>query len=65
VLIAVSVALFATWAGIFIAFYEVEPTSFFIVTIVFAIYVVVRGRAALADRKLRRSPSTPSTPEPA
>jgi len=43
VLISVAVALFATWAGIFIAFYEVEPTSFFIVTIVFAIYLVVRA----------------------
>jgi zinc/manganese transport system permease protein len=42
VLIAVLVALFATWAGIFIAFYEVEPTSFFIVTIVFVMYVAVR-----------------------
>jgi zinc/manganese transport system permease protein len=42
VLISVGVALFATWAGIFIAFYEVEPTSFFIVTIVFVIYVCVR-----------------------
>ncbi len=42
VLISVLVALAATWAGIFIAFYEVEPTSFFIVTIVFAIYLVVR-----------------------
>lgn len=40
--IAVSVALFATWAGIFIGFYEIEPTSFFIVTIVFIIYVAVR-----------------------
>jgi zinc/manganese transport system permease protein len=43
VLIAVAVALFATWAGIFIGFYEAEPTSFFIVTIVFIIYVVVRA----------------------
>lgn len=40
--IAVLVALFATWAGIFIAFYEVEPTSFFIVAIVFTMYVIVR-----------------------
>jgi zinc/manganese transport system permease protein len=42
ILIAVAVALFSTWAGIFIGFYEVEPTSFFIVTIVFAIYLAVR-----------------------
>jgi zinc/manganese transport system permease protein len=49
VVIAVLVALFATWAGIFIAFYEVEPTSFFIVTIVFIIYVVVRSLPLLAQ----------------
>ncbi len=42
VMISVAVALFATWAGIFIGFYEIEPTSFFIVTIVFVIYVIVR-----------------------
>jgi len=51
-LIAVAVALFATWAGIFIAFYEVEPTSFFIVTIVFIIYVVVRSLPYLVRLKL-------------
>jgi zinc/manganese transport system permease protein len=43
VLTSVGVALFATYAGIFIAFYEVEPTSFFIVTIVFIMYLVVRS----------------------
>lgn len=42
VIIAVLVALFAMWAGIFIGFYEIEPTSFFIVTIVFAMYIIVR-----------------------
>ncbi len=42
VLIAVLVALGAMWAGIFIGFYEVEPTSFFIVTIVFVAYMLVR-----------------------
>ncbi len=43
VTISVLVALFATWAGIFIGFYEIEPTSFFIVTIVFIIYILVRA----------------------
>jgi zinc/manganese transport system permease protein len=56
VLISVSVALFATWAGIFIAFYEVEPTSFFIVTIIFAIYIVVRALPYLNPQG-RRAPS--------
>ena len=51
VLISVLVALFATWAGIFIGFYEVEPTSFFIVTIVFVMYVAVRAFPLLAQLK--------------
>lgn len=64
VAISVAVALFATWSGIFIAFYEVEPTSFFIVTIVFTIYIVVRllpyGRrliVRIAARAPRRDPA--------
>jgi zinc/manganese transport system permease protein len=44
VLTAVLVALGAMWAGIFIGFYaSPEPTSFFIVTIVFVAYVLVRA----------------------
>ena len=41
-MIAVSVALFATWIGLFLAFYEPYPVSFFITTIVFGIYILVR-----------------------
>lgn len=52
ILIAVGVALFATWGGIFIAFYEVEPTSFFIVTIAFVIYLAVRVAEWLRPRLL-------------
>ncbi len=43
VLLSVGVALTATWVGSFVAFYEDYATSFFIVTIVFAIYIVVRS----------------------
>ena len=42
IVISVLVALFATWSGLFIGWYEPYPVSFFITTIVFAIYVVVR-----------------------
>ncbi len=41
--VSVAIALFATWAGTFIAFWEVEPTSFFIVTISFVIYMIARA----------------------
>lgn len=39
---AIAIALLATWSGLFIAFYEPYPVSFFIVTIVFALYLIVR-----------------------
>jgi zinc/manganese transport system permease protein len=65
VLIAVSVALFATWAGIFIAFYEVEPTSFFIVTIIFAVYIVVRSLPALTSLRRRVTARWAPSPLPA
>jgi zinc/manganese transport system permease protein len=61
ILISVGVALFATWAGIFIAFYEIEPTSFFIVTIIFVIYLIVRA-APLVRRALRPRASYAADP---
>jgi zinc/manganese transport system permease protein len=41
-IISVAIALMATWLGLFIAFYEPYPVSFFITTIVFALYLFVR-----------------------
>ena len=62
VLISVLVAVGATWGGIFIGYYATpEPTSFFIVTIVFAVYVVVRAaplvRSTFAWRFRRLQPA--------
>lgn len=65
VLIAVSVALFAMWAGIFIGFYEIEPTSFFIVTIVFVIYIVVRVGQSISARARPGHLPTTERKEPA
>lgn len=42
ILLSVGVALAATWLGLFIAFYEPYPVSFFITTIVFVLYLFVR-----------------------
>jgi len=42
ILVSASVALFSIWAGLFIAWYEQYPPSFFIVSIAFVIYLVVR-----------------------
>jgi zinc/manganese transport system permease protein len=42
IIISVAIALFATWLGLFIAFYEPYPVSFFITAIVFVLYLAVR-----------------------
>jgi len=42
ILISVAVALTATWLGLFIAFYEPYPVSFFITSIVFIAYLLSR-----------------------
>jgi len=42
VLTSVTISLAATWLGLFIAFYEPYPVSFFITSIVFCLYLLVR-----------------------
>lgn len=42
IIISVVIALIATWLGLFIAFFEPYPVSFFITTIVFVFYLFVR-----------------------
>jgi zinc/manganese transport system permease protein len=42
IIVSVAVALLATWLGLFIAFYEPYPVSFFITSIVFVLYLFVR-----------------------
>jgi zinc/manganese transport system permease protein len=42
VVMSVIVSLMATWLGLFVAFYEPYPVSFFITTIVFILYLLVR-----------------------
>jgi zinc/manganese transport system permease protein len=42
IVISVSIALIATWLGLFISFYLPYPVSFFITTITFIIFVVTR-----------------------
>jgi zinc/manganese transport system permease protein len=58
VLLSVLIALFATWGGIFLGFYEIEPTSFFIVTIAFVLYVGVRLGQWIAGRFARPAEGT-------
>lgn len=42
IVISVAIALLATWAGLVIAFFEPYPVSFFITSIVFVLYLLVR-----------------------
>jgi len=42
IIISVLIALFATWIGLFVSFYEPYPVSFFVVSIVFISYLFVR-----------------------
>jgi len=42
IIVSVAVALFATWLGLIISFYEPYPVSFFITSIVFILYLLVR-----------------------
>ncbi|HEV2519099.1 MAG TPA: metal ABC transporter permease [Thermoplasmata archaeon] len=52
IVVSVLVAVFSVWLGLGAAFFSVGPypASFFIVTIVFSLYVLVRGSRALIDR---------------
>lgn len=40
---SVTIALLATWLGLFISFYAPYPVSFFITTIVFIVYIFIRS----------------------
>jgi zinc/manganese transport system permease protein len=42
IMISVGVALMTTWLGLFVAFYEPYPVSFFITSIVFVFYLLAR-----------------------
>jgi zinc/manganese transport system permease protein len=42
IIISVAIALMTTWLGLFVAFYEPYPVSFFITSIVFVFYLLAR-----------------------
>ncbi len=42
IIISVLIALFATWIGLFVSFYEPYPVSFFVTSMVFISYLFVR-----------------------
>lgn len=53
IMISTAIALIATWAGLFIAFYTPYPVSFFITAIAFGLYLTARlARFAVAPRRV-------------
>jgi zinc/manganese transport system permease protein len=57
IMISIVIALFATWIGLFVSFYEPYPVSFFITSIVFVLYVLTlifqRVNTYLSTRKMQ------------
>jgi len=43
ILLSITIALGATWIGLFMSFYIPYPVSFFITSIVFGLYLLTRG----------------------
>jgi zinc/manganese transport system permease protein len=62
VALSVTISLFSTWLGLFVAFYQPYPVSFFITTIVFAIYLVVRLVQTSLNRISQARKATLSNP---
>ena len=59
IMISVAVALMTTWLGLFVAFYEPYPVSFFITSIVFVFYLLAR----LANRVTKGETAYPTIAE--
>ena len=59
IVISVAVALLTTWLGLFVAFYEPYPVSFFITSIVFVFYLLAR----LANRVMKGETAYPTIAE--
>jgi zinc/manganese transport system permease protein len=51
-IVSVGIALMATWAGLFVAYYTPYPVSFFITAIVFSLYLLVRGLRLVIPHRL-------------
>lgn len=61
--LSVLFSLAFTWAGLAIAFYSPHPVSFFITSLAFGTYLVVRLGQALAARRPQAATAWPVTPE--
>ncbi|MHB8242912.1 MAG: metal ABC transporter permease [Solirubrobacteraceae bacterium] len=55
--------LLVTWLGLGISYFSVYPAGFFIATISFALYVLIRGVVALRDMRRQEPPVLVPAPE--
>ncbi|HEX9613294.1 MAG TPA: metal ABC transporter permease [Candidatus Bathyarchaeia archaeon] len=56
IIISVAVALMTTWLGLFVAFYEPYPVSFFMTSIVFVLYLLARlSNRIMKDKTVYRT----------
>jgi zinc/manganese transport system permease protein len=58
IVLSVLLALLFTWVGLFVSFYLPYPVSFFITTLAFVTYLVVRSWIYLRQRFTKLSPAT-------
>jgi zinc/manganese transport system permease protein len=59
--LSVTIAVVVTWLGLALAYFSIYPVGFYVTSLSFALYIVVRVGSALADRRRRTFP----VPEPA
>ncbi len=64
IIISVIIALLATWAGLLIGFYVPYPVSFFITSIVFILYLLVRLIVMIQERLIHGKSATNKMEEP-
>ena len=58
ILIAIAIALVVTWSGLVISFYTPYPTSFFIASEAFGLYLIVRFASGALKYRIRSSATT-------
>jgi zinc/manganese transport system permease protein len=58
--LAIALALLVTWFGLAIAYFSPYPVGFWVTTLSFALYVLVRGGAAAAERARRPAAAQPA-----
>jgi zinc/manganese transport system permease protein len=55
--LSVAIALAVTWLGLALAYFSIYPVGFYITTLAFALYILVRIARALAERRHVRVPA--------